>query len=338
MTESENGGTANHPSTDERRAKERAVLEQARFGSEAHPEGPQYADSPGRFWLVTDRLQVSAALLIAWSTGRPLLVTGEPGTGKSSLARALASSLDRRFLELTITSRTEPNDLLWTVDHVARLRDAQRAAIDKQAADQVDNLASYVHPGVLWTALSPGTAATAGSALRAVDSAAAVDTRPAVVLIDEIDKADPDLPESLLGPLGNLSFTVDPTGQKVTVETELPPLVIITSNGERDLSPAFERRCVNLLLQVPNDDELVAIAHGHLGDGREATAAITLTRSKLLGTQHHEEADGDGRHPYSIAAFIDAARAVHRLGLTTDSPVWDVIDQVLLGRPDDGWP
>lgn len=185
-------------------------------------------------------LAVNAALTIH----RPLLLRGTPGCGKSTLARDVALALGRDFDEQVITSRTTATDLLWEFDAMARLSDASAAP------DRVADRGCYVRRGLLWRAFQPDT-----------DGG-----RSAVVLIDEIDKADPDLPNDLLVPLGEDRFVVTDTVPHTQVQRRRDVLVVITTNEERDLPPAFLRRCVALTLPDPSADpaRLKEIARCHL--------------------------------------------------------------------------
>ena len=201
------------------------------------------------------------ALALAQASRRPLLVRGEPGTGKSQLARAAAALLKWDFRYEVITARHEAQDLLWRFDAVERLANA-RSGTHVPMQD-------YVMPGPLWWAINPvGAAAQAHAAQlargdnpapSALTETPTPDTEGTVVLIDEIDKADADLPNSLLEVLGNGSFTL-PWGAPLqpgrkTDKSARPVLIIITSNEERELPPAFVRRCISLQLIPPNDKD-----------------------------------------------------------------------------------
>lgn len=213
---------------------------------------------------------ISAALLLR----RPLLVTGQPGTGKSSLAHAIAHELCLgRVLHWPINSRTTLQDGLYHYDAIGRLRESslRRDRGDGQglSAEEPD-IGSYVRLGPLGTALVPVE-------------------RPRVLLIDELDKGDIDLPNDLLNVFEDGEFeipelarlageqdqarvvTADPEGradvERGWVGCAEFPVVIITSNGERDFPPAFLRRCVRLDLPEPDEERLRAIVLAHLGDG-----------------------------------------------------------------------
>jgi MoxR-like ATPase len=204
---------------------------------------------------------------IAIMLRRPLLVTGRPGTGKSTLAYALAHELDLGpVLHWPITSRSVLTDGLYAYDAIARLQDAQFDEPRRPSTD--NNIGKYIQLGPLGTALLPSE-------------------RPRVLLIDEIDKSDVDLPNDLLyileegrysiPELARIADTTSSVG--VTVEhSRTPvsvtggvvycrtfPIIVMTSNGERDFPPAFLRRCVRLDIEEPDHERLGAIVAAHLG-------------------------------------------------------------------------
>ena len=181
------------------------------------------------------------ALTLAYAAGRPLLVRGEPGTGKTQLARAAAHVLEWKLHAETIHPRFEPHELRFRFDAVKRLADAQ--AGDKGAEALDDH--QYWRPGVLWKAYGWSSA----KAFLPVPERSEEPTGH-VVLIDEIDKADSDLPNSLLEVLAQRSFHVEPVAEPIGGPKVQPPLVVITTNEERDLPAAFLRRCIVLSLAL----------------------------------------------------------------------------------------
>ena len=198
-------------------------------------------------------LAVNAAL----AARRPLLVRGEPGIGKSQLARAAAKALDRAFVPFVVDARTESRDLLYRFDAVARLAEAQlRGAFQQTDAGIQDRLKveNFVHPGPLWWVFDWEDARRQASAVKTSEPPQADGGNPhngCVVLIDEIDKAESDVPNGLLEALARGKFT--PLGRNEPVRArERMPLVVITTNEERTLPDAFIRRCLVLFLAFPD--------------------------------------------------------------------------------------
>ncbi|MBF0424062.1 MAG: MoxR family ATPase, partial [Magnetococcales bacterium] len=196
------------------------------------------------------------AVNVALFAGRPLLVRGEPGTGKSQLARAAAKVLDRAFIPYVIDSRTESRDLLWTFDAVKRLADAQimgALSADPQSARAELAVDNYLHPGPLWWAFAWEEAEKQGERVGATPPPQRDGgswKQGCVILLDEIDKAESEVPNGLLEALGAREFT--PLGRSAPVRAiGMAPLVIITTNEERSLPEAFLRRCMVLFLNLP---------------------------------------------------------------------------------------
>ena len=197
-------------------------------------------------YVVTEDLQV--AVNAAITLERPLLVKGEPGTGKTVLAREIADALGTPFIEWHIKSTTKAQHGLYDYDAVARLRDGQ-------LGDQrVHDISNYIVRGKLWEAF---------------DS----DVRP-VVLIDEIDKADIEFPNDLLLELDRMEFHVNET--KATVAAKHRPIVLITSNNEKELPDAFLRRCFFHYIAFPDADTMTRIVDVHYPDIKK-----TLLREAL---------------------------------------------------------
>jgi len=199
------------------------------------------------------------ALIAAIAARRPLLVRGEPGVGKSQLARAAAVLLERRFISAVIQPNTEYQELLWLFDHTHRLSDAQLAGAMKDPG-LLKPADSYVAPGPLWYALNWQDASRKQNHQNyrppADDHAPDPETHGVVLLIDEIDKADISVVNGLLEVLGNGRFDVQATGETVSA-TGMPPLVVLTSNDTRELPAAMVRRCVVLDLALPDGDALI---------------------------------------------------------------------------------
>jgi MoxR-like ATPase len=196
------------------------------------------------------------AINAALAAGRPLLVRGEPGTGKSQLARAAAKVLGRVFVSYVVDSRTESRDLLWQFDAVSRLAEAQLSGAlnedPQQARDRLEVI-NFVAPGPLWWAFAWNNASDQAAKIGQAPYPQTDGGKPdkgCVVLVDEIDKAESDVPNGLLEALGIGQFT--PMGRQEPVSAGDPvPLVIITTNEERRLPDAFVRRCMVLHLQLP---------------------------------------------------------------------------------------
>ncbi|MFI7504801.1 AAA family ATPase [Streptomyces sp. NPDC049687] len=290
-----------------------------------------------RTWGTTDRGDGSRYLMpeegrlaveVALATGRPLLLRGSPGCGKSSLAAHIAEKLDWRYYEHVVTYRTQATDLLWTFDTVRRLADAQARNGDGALDDR-----KYVRPGPLWWAYARDSALRRGRPdLPGLDKCpeplsetnARRKADGAVVLIDEIDKADPDVPNGLLVPLGAAEFTVAETGDVVRLKraTATGPvatrhLVVITTNDERELPQAFLRRCVVASLPVPDKDGLVEIAREHLKD-REAPGNWTKLAEAVAEEveKARAQAHKDRVRAPSTAEYLDALYACLSLGIS----------------------
>lgn len=240
---------------------------------------------------------------IAVATGRPLLVSGPTGTGKSSLARFVARERRWRYYEKTITSLTQARDLLWEIDHLRRLNDANLKELKT-------DFTYYTRPGVLWWAMNRDTAqqqaTTFGPAC--TDPNLGDEHERAVVLLDEIDKADPDVPNNLLVPLGSFHFQIEETGRTVALDPRNQPLIIITTNGERELPAAFLRRCIELTLPAADGPRLIEIARAHFSAKSEADLQNVLSVVKTARPDTFDE-----QALPSPAEFNDTIRAIDSL-------------------------
>ncbi len=271
------------------------------------------------------------AVNVALATGRPLLITGPPGCGKSSLAFSVSRDLGWRFYESVISSRTQAQDLLWQFDHLRRLNEAR-------AGGQLGtDLRRYVNPGPLWWAFNRESARRRGD-LEAdpvvEDPCKDGDERHAVVLLDEIDKADPDVPNNLLVPLGSLEFRVPDIDARV--KADHPPLLFITTNNERDLPTAFLRRCIELELTHPARDTLLAIAGNHFGtadfsfSGKQPEDFFREVADRVGWPPEGERPDPD-RCP-STAEYLDTVRACLELDVDPASDDYQRIGRVTVWK------
>ncbi len=184
-------------------------------------------------YVATDDLKI--AVNAAVTLERPLLVKGEPGTGKTELARQVADGLGLRMIEWNIKSTTRAQQGLYEYDAVSRLRDSQLGE------DRVHDVTNYIKPGKLWDAF-------------------ATDEK-VVLLIDEIDKADIEFPNDLLQELDKMEFFVYETGE--TIRARHRPVVIITSNNEKELPDAFLRRCFFHYIRFPDMATMKRIVEVH---------------------------------------------------------------------------
>ena len=273
------------------------------------------------------------AVNVARATGRPLLVEGKPGTGKTTLAENIAAVLGWKFHAHTVTSRTRANDLMWRYDALRRLADAQAKTLRPTEA--------YIEPQALWWAFDAAGAARRGAprlpegVSPATDPQARVESDAAVVLIDEIDKAEPDVPNDLLQALDVSRFSVDDLDPPRTVQgTSGKLLMLITTNGERELPAAFVRRCVVLTLQQPSADWLVTIANQRFGRRGQALHREIAARLMVLRRQAEE----NGHREPSTAEYLDAVAACRDLGISTASAEWQLLEQAVLWKRDTAVP
>ncbi|PHQ67402.1 MAG: ATP-binding protein [Robiginitomaculum sp.] len=192
------------------------------------------------------RMAVNASIALE----RPLLIKGEPGTGKTVLAEEIANSIGAPLLQWNIKSTTKAQQGLYEYDAVARLRDSQLGD------EKVHDISNYIKKGKLWEAFTS-------------------EERP-VLLIDEIDKADIEFPNDLLHELDQMQFHVYETGE--TIKAEKRPIILITSNNEKDLPDAFLRRCFFHYIQFPDQETMQKIIDVHFPDIKSRLVAAALKR------------------------------------------------------------
>ncbi len=268
------------------------------------------------------------ALQAAQATGRPLLIRGEAGTGKSQLAHAAAALSGRAFLPVVVGSATEASDLHWKFDAIARLADAHTAAnhvgAQTQPRPQHDttlHVKQYVQPGALWWALD-WVSALAQQQICRHGAASKPDTptgwtseKGVLLLIDEIDKAEPDLPNGLLEALANGAFDVPLLGTTVKrSSTCAAPLIVITTNEERELPAAFLRRCLVLTIALPEGESLKQYL---VERGKLHFPALKIdhlrTCAQLLVDDRNAARQQNCYMP-GLAEYLDLLRAISQLG------------------------
>nr|WP_253732703.1 MoxR family ATPase [Thioclava sp. JE_KL1] len=193
---------------------------------------------------------MTVAVYAAVALERPLLVKGEPGTGKTELARQVAQSLGMEMVEWNIKSTTKAQQGLYEYDAVSRLRDSQLGD------ERVNDVRNYIRKGKLWQAFEAG--------------------KKVVLLIDEVDKADIEFPNDLLQELDKMEFHVYETGE--TIRAKHRPVVIITSNNEKELPDAFLRRCFFHYIRFPEPEVMREIVAVHFPDIKDRLLTEALSQ------------------------------------------------------------
>jgi len=191
-------------------------------------------------YVATDDLRLAVNASVALQ--RPLLVKGEPGTGKTMLAEEVAGSLGKRLIQWHIKSTTKAQQGLYEYDAVSRLRDSQLGN------DKVHDIGNYIKKGKLWEAFTSD--------------------EQVVLLIDEIDKADIEFPNDLLVEIDKMEFFVYETGE--TIKAVHRPIIVITSNNEKELPDAFLRRCFFHFIKFPDRDTMLQIVNVHFPDIKQS--------------------------------------------------------------------
>jgi MoxR-like ATPase len=199
-------------------------------------------------YVATEDLTV--AVNAAVTLERPLLVKGEPGTGKTELAKQVASALGLEMIEWNIKSTTKAQQGLYEYDAVSRLRDSQLGE------ERVHDVKNYIKKGKLWQAFEAD--------------------KKVVLLIDEIDKADIEFPNDLLQELDKMAFHVYETGETISAKNR--PVIIITSNNEKELPDAFLRRCFFHYISFPDADTMRKIVEVHHPGIKEQLLTTALTQ------------------------------------------------------------
>jgi MoxR-like ATPase len=251
------------------------------------------SSDPASFTGTADYLasaDLQDAVNVAVALQKPLLLKGEPGTGKTRLAEAVAQQLGLELLVWNIKSTSKAKDGLYVYDTVARLNDARFGDHD------VRDIGRYIKFGPLGRSF--------------------ISDERVVLLIDEIDKADLEFPNDLLHELDRMSFVVDETGETHTAKQR--PIVIITSNNEKELPDAFLRRCVFHYISFPDETQMKAIVKVHHPDVQEQLLQTALLRFYWLRKQP------DVRKRPSTSEFIDWIAALLKTGVPLERRVKEI--------------
>ena len=226
---------------------------------------------------------------IAMTLEKPLLVKGEPGTGKTMLAQAVADALGKKLLIWNIKSTTKAQDGLYTYDVVQRLYDSQFGA-------NVDDVSQYIKYGKIGEAF--------------------LSEEQVVLLIDEIDKADLEFPNDLLWELDQMEFYIPETGR--TVKAKKRPIVIITSNAEKELPSAFLRRCIFHYIAFPDKDQMRAIVDVHFDELDEELM------DQALEAFYWVRGLNDLEKKPSTSELVDWIRSI----MLTETPYEDIVPKI----------
>ena len=228
--------------------------------------------------------ELMTAVNIAVTLQKPLLIKGEPGTGKTMLAQAVSDALGKKLIIWNVKSTTKAQDGLYVYDVVQRLYDSQFGS------EGVDNIAKYIKLGKLGEAFNSD--------------------EQVVLLIDEIDKADLEFPNDLLWELDQMEFYIPETRE--TIRAKQRPIVIITSNAEKELPDAFLRRCVFHYIEFPNQEQMEQIIRVHFGDLDKKLVQQTLAAFYWI-----RELRGLEKKP-STSELVDWLRALVAGGVDPD--------------------
>lgn len=230
-------------------------------------------------YIASDELKL--AINASLAVGRPLLLKGEPGTGKTLLAQSIATSLKRPLLRWNVKSTTKAQEGLYVYDTVQRLNDSRFGEGD------VRDIKRYIKLGKLGEAF--------------------VSDKPVVLLLDEIDKADLEFPNDLLAEIDEMRFYIPETGEEIKARHR--PMVVITSNAEKELPDAFLRRCIFHYIEFPNEEMMARIVKVHFPDLAQKLMAQAIRRFFEIRSQTHL------RKPPSTSELIDWLQALVAMGL-----------------------
>lgn len=229
--------------------------------------------------------ELMAAVDVAVALQKPLLIKGEPGTGKTMLAEAISQSMEKDLYIWNIKSTTKAQDGLYVYDTIQRLYDSQFGE------EGVDDIGHYIKLGKL------------GEAFKS--------EKQVILLIDEIDKADLEFPNDLLWELDKMEFYIHET--KETVKAKERPIVIITSNAEKELPDAFLRRCIFHYITFPDKEQMAEIVHAHFENLEENVL------KNAMDTFYWIRSVRDVRKKPSTSELIDWIRALMISGIDTEN-------------------
>lgn len=236
----------------------------------------------GKFPYLPSSELVNAVNLAIFLVKRPLLIKGDPGSGKTRLAEAIAFELGLDIFEWHVKSTSRAKDGLYIYDAIQRLHDVQLASKDAKITSKVENPSNYIKFGPLGKAF--------------------LHKNRSVILIDEIDKADIDFPNDLLLELDQQKFYIDETDSWIFAN--YPPIVIITSNDEKELPDAFLRRCLFHYIEFPSTERLIQILSAHFDNQPKEVVELAVRRFMELRSKMELEKGKTGKK-VSTSELID---------------------------------